>query len=243
MRIGIIGFGPFGQLLAKHLKPRAQVVAWNRTPRAAAARKLGVPLVSLKEAAASDVVVLSVAMSAMEGMLRRVAPLVRPGALVMDVCSVKAWPCRLMRRLLPRGVAIIGSHPLFGPQSAAKGLQGLQVVLSPVRARPATVRAVKRFIERMGLEVVVMTPEGHDRAMARTQALAHFLARALVKVAPEERPLRLKSFEKIWEAVEMVRHDSPRLFRDLQTLNLAAAPARRALLRELLRIDSSLRRR
>jgi len=43
----------------------------------------------------------------MKGVLCEIAPLLNPQATVMDVCSVKEYPVRLMRELLPESVSIL----------------------------------------------------------------------------------------------------------------------------------------
>jgi prephenate dehydrogenase len=64
------------------------------------------------------------------------------------------------------------------------------------------------FLRRaMGLRIIWATPEEHDREAAFTQGLTHLIARALL---PLEAPRRIttRSFDLLWEAVSMVRHDA-----------------------------------
>ncbi|MCK7521361.1 MAG: prephenate dehydrogenase/arogenate dehydrogenase family protein [Ignavibacteriales bacterium] len=70
-------------------------------------------------------VFLCVTISAMEEVLLRVRAHVSPGTLVMDTCSVKSYPVMLMEKLLPDPVALLGTHPFFGPDSARNGAAGL----------------------------------------------------------------------------------------------------------------------
>ena len=57
------------------------------------------------------------------------ALLLKPGTLVLDVGSVKVEPVAIMKELLPETVGIVGTHPLFGPQSAQNGIHGLQIAI------------------------------------------------------------------------------------------------------------------
>ncbi len=54
----------------------------------------------------------------MEDVLGRTRGRLAPDVLVMDTCSVKTHPVGLMERMLPATISILGTHPMFGPDSA-----------------------------------------------------------------------------------------------------------------------------
>ncbi|MCU0242827.1 MAG: prephenate dehydrogenase/arogenate dehydrogenase family protein, partial [Vicinamibacteria bacterium] len=175
-RVGIFGLGRFGQMVYDHLRARVAVRVWTRD-----ARKLaGLPeAASFEEAAECDIVILTVAISAMEVTCRRLAPLMRPEQIVIDTCSVKVEPVRMMQQLLPASVALLGTHPLFGPDSGKDGIAGLKIVLCPVRIDAQRYAGIQDFLRSLGLVIIEATPEEHDRQAARTQALFHTLAQTL----------------------------------------------------------------
>ena len=182
MEIGIVGFGRFGQFAARILGRDFSVSAYDaRTPEGNPDVRLG----TLREVAGKPCLLLCVPMSRMERVCRRLAPLLTPGQLVMDTCSVKEEPLRLMLEILPRPVEVVGTHPLFGPETGRQGVAGLEVVLCPGRGN--RVGKVKQYLETLELRVTVTTATEHDRAMARTQALFHFLAQGFsrMKVDPD----------------------------------------------------------
>ena len=49
--------------------------------------------------------------------------------------ELKTLPVEIMLRGLPPHVAILATHPLFGPQSARGGIRGLKIAVCPVRCR------------------------------------------------------------------------------------------------------------
>ena len=79
--------------------------------------------------------------------LAGIAPHLRPGQVVVDVCSVKAGPAALMRRLLPEGVEILATHPMFGPQSMPQSLSGGRIVICPLRG--GRWRRIAAFLRRV----------------------------------------------------------------------------------------------
>lgn len=224
--LAIIGLGAFGQLMARHLQPHFQLLAHDPSPSVAAfAQAQGVPLVGLAEAARADYVVIATPVEKIAAAATALAPHLRPETLVLDVGSVKALPAETLRRILPPTTAIVCTHPLFGPQSARDGIAGLKIAVCPVRGEGAA--AVAQFLhETLRLEVIVTTPEEHDREMAAAQGLTHMIAKILVEMEPLPRKLTTVSFDHIVKAIEMVRYDSLELFLAIQRNNPYAAELR-----------------
>ena len=90
--LGLIGFGQFGWLAARHLAGCYAVTVTDREGRAAEAAALGATWGTLAEAAASDIVIVAVPVAAMRETFAAIAPHIKPGALVLDVASVKVLP-------------------------------------------------------------------------------------------------------------------------------------------------------
>jgi prephenate dehydrogenase len=246
--IGVIGFGAFGEFACRELVEtrRLRVFAWNeRDSRVlrARAKRVGVRFVNVSEAAACDIVILAVPISKMGECLKRVKPFLKPSVLVVDVCSVKVLPAREMKRLLPRGVALLGTHPLFGPQSAARGIKGKTIALCPVRVSKRRLKKVIRFLRSLGLAPVVCTPREHDAEVARTQALTHFVLRGLQKRGLEKSVFSTSSHAKLAEALDLIKDDSQQLFTDLQRANSFARREREKTLKALIKLHSELSRK
>ena len=225
--LGIIGFGAFGRLMARHLAPHFAL--WAHDPAWAAGPEGDWPVrcSSLSEAASCDIVVLAVPVAALAIVAASVAPHLRPGALVLDVGSVKIEPAAVLRTALPPHVDIVATHPLFGPQSAADGLAGLKIVLCPIRGRRTA--AVSRFLRHaLGLEVVVTTPDAHDRELATVQGLTHLVGRLVARMGPLPTRLTTRSFERLIAAVAMVTGDAPEVYDAILRANPHAQAVRDA---------------
>ncbi|MBQ0707782.1 MULTISPECIES: prephenate dehydrogenase/arogenate dehydrogenase family protein [unclassified Ochrobactrum] len=226
-KIGIIGFGAFGQLIARHLKPYFHLYAYD--PAAGlehTAQMHGVELTSREEAAGCDIVILATPVATLTRVAEMIAPHLNPRTLVLDVGSVKVGPADIMRRCLPAHVDIVATHPLFGPQSARDGIAGLKIAVCPVRGNRT--RSVAAFLkDRLGLDVIVTTPEDHDREAAMVQGLTHLIARVLVQMEPLPTRMTTKSFDLLMQAVGMVRHDAPEVFQAIEHANPYAAKMRK----------------
>jgi prephenate dehydrogenase len=216
-RFGIIGFGRFGQLAATHLRDHFTVVVHDSRDIAENAERIGVGADTLEAVAACDVVMLAVPVQAIERTLAAIAPHVRPGALVVDVASVKMLPARWMAEALPERVDIVATHPLFGPQSARRGLEGQPLVVCPVRGERH--HRVAEFGRKLGLKVSITSAEEHDREMAYVQALTHLIGRTLVNVRIPDEELKTDSYQHLLELCALIGSDSEELFFAIQNLN------------------------
>jgi prephenate dehydrogenase len=88
--VGIIGFGAFGRLMAQHLRPHFRLCAYDPAlPSGAFTEMTDVILTSLAVTAGCSIVVLATPVSRLEETVSAISSLLRPGALVLDVGSVK----------------------------------------------------------------------------------------------------------------------------------------------------------
>jgi prephenate dehydrogenase len=68
----------------------------------------------------------------MQTTLKQIAALVKTDLLIIDVRSVRVYPVKWMKELLPESTQILATHPMFGPDSAAISLAGRKMVMCPV---------------------------------------------------------------------------------------------------------------
>lgn len=226
--LGLLGFGGFGRLVAEHLYPHFDIMV--RDPSCDIARLRDgteLPLVALEQLAACDVIVLAVPVSQIRASCVALAPHLSPGTIIVDVGSVKMAPIAAMVECLPDHVQVVGTHPLFGPQSAMQGLVGRKLTLCPVRGEAW--RAVRIFLARqLGLKVVTCPAEEHDREVAVVQGLTHLIAKVLVDMGPLPSRMTTASFDLLKEAIEMVKDDPPTVLHAIEAANPFAAEVREA---------------
>jgi prephenate dehydrogenase len=214
--LGLIGFGAFGRLMAQHLAPHFRLLVHDAAP--GLAPEPGVTFTDLATAARCPFVVLAVPVDRLGEVIPALRPHLRPGTVVIDVGSVKVLPARIMLEQLPHHVEVVGTHPLFGPQSARAGIAGLKLAVCPIRGRSAFRLAA--FLRRhLRLRVMLTTPAEHDRDMAVAQGLTHLIAAVLVRMEPLPTRMTTRSFDLLMQAVEMVRHDAPGVFHAIERSN------------------------
>ena len=229
MTVGVIGYGRFGRLAARIIARHASVLVYDRrgiSPRLLSRR---IRLATLAKTASQQIVLLAVPASSLRNALRSIAPFIRQGALVLDVCAVKAEPVRWMKRLLPRHAHILGTHPLFGPDTAARSLRGLGVVFCPVRIPRRLLGFVRRAARRKGLRVRIMTPDRHDRMIAQTILVTQYVGRLVDGANLRRWEGVTESYARLLALVDVARHDTPLLYSDLLRYNRHAPAVDRAL--------------
>lgn len=216
--LGIIGHGDFGrflEMLAHRFAPGLSVRVYARkvTPD-------GVRFFTLEEACQSDAVIIAVSIRAFAEMLARVLPLLKPNALLIEVNTVKVHPARLMHQTA-RGVRYVTSHPMFGPYSFEKqgaSLKDLRLVIADHTLTTGEMADAIAWLKGFGLNVMEMTPEAHDRMLAETLFLTHYIAQAVARGGFVRTDIDTLSFGFLMDAVESVKSDTE-LFRDVFTFN------------------------
>lgn len=176
LNIGIIGFGTFGQFLAKTFSVNNNVYASSRSDYTDLAQALGVkkyvPLDQIGELlrdsdpdsdsdsgdsdsddawAGLDVLVIAVSIVSFEKTLLSLAPILAQRTqdlLIVDVLSVKEHPREILIKNTPSNVDILATHPMFGPESGKHGWEGLPFVYDPVRISSSPHRrdVLERFL-------------------------------------------------------------------------------------------------
>ncbi len=231
-KIGLVGFGRFGQLLYKHLNRQVEIGLYDPYQQEKPEFR-NFPFVELKRLSEFPYLILAVPVSSIELVTQEIAPLLSKGTLVMDVCAVKKYPLQVLEQHLAPRIEILGSHPLFGPDSASDSLEGHVIILTPGRISKIHLQQVKAFWKQQGVRVVEMTPEEQDRLMAWTLALTHFLGRGLARLPLPDSLITTRDFQNLLQLVKKVNNDTVQLFQDMHRFNPYTAEMREMLLNSL----------
>jgi prephenate dehydrogenase len=191
-------------------------------------------------AAGAATIVLAVPVAATRDAAAALLPHLTPAHLVLEVGSVKHGPVVVLTELLGRRTPWVATHPLFGPSSIALGERPLRAVVCPNPLHPTAAARAAALYERIGCEVVEQAADDHDRLMARTHAIAFFVAKGLLEVGAGAEQLTPPSFSALARATDLVRTDAGHLFLAIERENPYAADARQTLLDALSRVHRQL---
>ena len=195
MNIGIIGLGLIGGSMARAIRRGTEHTVWGLDIREDTMEKAllcGAVEERLTDARLSecDLVLLALTPTALAEVAPRIAPLVKPGAVVVDLCGVKREPVALLAPLArANGFLYIGGHPMAGREhggfdhSSADLFDNASMILTPDETTDIrTLAMLKELFLAAGFrELKFSTPDEHDRTIAYTSQLAHVVSNAYVK--------------------------------------------------------------
>lgn len=145
LTIGIIGFGRFGQFIARTFAKHGKIVVTSRSDYTDVANGMGATYVPLEDPERFlqhdlDVVILAVSILSFESTIQKMVPHLRArvaqhgkGPLLVDVLSVKEHARQVMLEHLPEECDILCTHPMFGPDSGRNGWHNLNFVYEKTR--------------------------------------------------------------------------------------------------------------
>ncbi len=238
--IGVFGFGRFGQLMVRHLAADFPVAVRDAGKKSEQIAAAGARPTTFKDTANQKIVILSVPISALEETLRLIRPHLCGDALVVDVSSVKVLPERWMAEHLPAGASFLPTHPMFGPDSAADSLEGKKIVLCPGRVEQRRYESIRSYLKEKRLEIIETTPEEHDRQIAVSLAMTHFIGRSLSRFGASPLAIDTEGYKRLLHILEVVENDTWQLFSDMNRYNPFAAEVREQFKKAMVEVEKTL---
>ena len=195
-RIGILGLGLMGGSFAKALHAGgAEVYAWNRTHST-----VELAMIETIDGELNDTTVPTCELIILAGYpqvsiewLEEMAPLISPGAIVIDVVGVKRSICEACFAIAEgHEWSFVGCHPMAGTQysgfahARANMFHNAPMVVVPPAmddyVRVDVLERLKALLEPCGFGTFTLsTAEHHDEVIAFTSQLAHVVSNAYVK--------------------------------------------------------------
>lgn len=231
LKIGILGFGNYGQFLAERMVQQGHtVLAHSRTDYGDLARKMNVAFFRDADDFCEEhpeVIIMCTSILSTESVLRSLpVQRLRRNTLFADVLSVKEFPKNLFLQVLPAEFDVLCTHPMFGPQSGKTSWGSLPFVYEKVRVGkgPRDQRCEKflNIFKNEGCRMVEMSCEEHDRHAASSQFITHTVGRVLGKLGLNSTPINTKGYETLLDLVENTGGDSFDLYYGLFMYNINA---------------------
>jgi cyclohexadieny/prephenate dehydrogenase len=199
-KVALIGFGLIGGSIARAARAQGLAGEIVTTARSAKTRARVVELgivdavveTNVEAARDADLVILCIPVGACGEVAKEIAPVLKPGAIVSDVGSVKGAVVRDMAPYLPAGVHFVPAHPVAGTEHSGpdSGFAELFInrwcILTPPEGvDPDAIERLRGFWAAIGAKVEIMTPDHHDLVLAITSHLPHLIAYTIVGTADE----------------------------------------------------------
>lgn len=195
MRVGIIGLGLIGGSLAKSYRrdEAVTVLGWDAdhsiTEFAQIAQAIHGPLED-KDLPGLDLLLLATYPEAVVAHMRRLAPLLDKGTMVIDCAGTKEKVCREVFPLAEQyGLTFLGGHPMAGTHfsgfkySQPDLFDGAPMVLVPPTFDDIRLLdRAKKLLSPVGFgHISITTAQAHDQRIAFTSQMAHVISNAYIK--------------------------------------------------------------
>lgn len=224
------GTGKMGSWFAKFFRNKGfKVTISGRTLEKTrnVAKKLGVKYAwpYIKAVKNVSMVIVSVPIEVTPQIVLETAPHLKKGTVLFDLASVKHEVLPSLKKAQAYGVYTLSLHPMFGP--GAKTVKGKNILVIPVTRKTEVLNFVlKPFLMEGAKIVFVKDAEVHDKMVALTLALPHFLNMVFGKglASININPNRLKNFggttfKLQLTLTESVFQEDPKLYIPIQTNN------------------------
>ncbi len=213
--VGIIGFGRFGKVLLNILQKGFSVSIYD--PKVEN-RSLNVNFQNLNLVLRHKTIFVSVPICNFESVIKNIAPRLKKGQTIIDVCSVKIYPINVMIKNLDKSIGVIGTHPMFGPDSFQSNKE-LKMMMNKTRDVDNQYSFWRQYFKDQGIQIFEMSAEDHDKKASQTQGVTHFLGRMLKELGIQKTTIDTQGFCDLLDLVDQTCNDSWELFKDLQLYN------------------------
>jgi len=174
----------------------------------------------------ADLVMLSAPVGSFLGLTKAISPLLKKGAVLTDVGSVKGKLVRKIEKILPEGVHYIGGHPIAGSDrsgidaASADLFRNAKCIVTPTEnSDPAALEKVEALWKAIGSDLMTLSPEEHDRIYASVSHLPHLIAYALVNTVADKDSTYLAFSGKGFTDATRIASSSEELWSDICLLN------------------------
>jgi prephenate dehydrogenase len=194
MKIAILGLGLIGGSLAKAIKnvrPDIYVSAFDLpevTSLAINEKVIDEQLTSSIEVKDSDIVFLCLPTELSIKEIENLAPVVKPGCIITDVCSVKEVIEKKWRSLQSRGI-YIGGHPMTGKEKGGYEnsdpilFENAIYILTGKEAELPSSQTLIDLLSAIGAKIKFLDASLHDTIVANVSHLPQLVAVSLVNAA------------------------------------------------------------
>lgn len=212
-KVSIIGFGRFGVMLHALLTKGFEVDVYDKNP----VDNAEVNEVSLEEALKNDTIFIAVPIRDFEDLVVDISTRIQSGKTIIDVCSVKVFPKKVMIDNLPEKIDIIATHPLFGPDSLKDS--GSVMTMEAVKDSFERYNFWKNYFESQNIIIEEISADDHDMMAARSQGLTHFVGRVIDDFGTNQTRIDTEGYKALHKLVNQTCNDSWDLFEDIQNYN------------------------
>lgn len=197
---------------------------------------------NIKAVSDAEIIVFSVPIEHMVNTIKEVAPHAPSGCLLVDICSVKMDVTEALNEYAPSDCEILSCHPMFGPRIPS--LEGQVIIITPIENRCDTwYDKVIGYFKDNRTQIVISSPEEHDKTMSVVQGLTHFsyisIASTINKLnisVKKSREFASPVYSLMLDMISRIVSQNPYLYYSIQKSNKMTSLARNTLIKESIKL-------
>ena len=214
MRVGLYGFGPFGKFLYKYLKQ------YN----------FDLIISDINEVDHSDyvkendffnstfdIIIFCNSINSFEEVIKKINPSFFKNKLIIDVLSVKEYPYEIYQKYnITENILL--THPMFGSNSVTDNQlwKNKKFVYYPINIRlHDTYISFMKFLSYTKCELLLMKPCEHDKYVAESQFVTHFIVKTLKELNLTDTPINTLNYDILLTMIKNIGNDSFELFQGM----------------------------
>lgn len=229
-KITILGVGLIGASFALAMKKRrlcGHITGFGRREeRLMRAKELGMidsfDLDASRATMGSDFVLFSLPVGLFPGIASKIKGSLKEGALVSDAGSIKGSLVHEMEKALPNKTPFVGAHPIAGSEqsgidaASADLFEKRRCVITPTdKTERTALDTLTELWHSLGADVVLMTPQEHDRVFGAVSHLPHIIAYELMNSTDELNHSYLAYAGQGFLDTTRIAASSPEIWRDI----------------------------
>jgi len=208
-RVGIIGVGFMGgsfSLAYKRKFPSSQIIGFARNDKSFYKLKrlkiVDEVFKDLRKVVDVDLVVLGLPVKKIEEYLLKINPFLKKDTIVIDLGSTKKNIEREAKKL-KHANNFVACHPLCGSEKsgaefAQDNLYENNICVITSSPKRKSTQKIKKMWQALGMKVVFMSADFHDKILAYLSHLPHLISFSLVKTVPSNFfSFNLRSFQDL----------------------------------------------
>jgi prephenate dehydrogenase len=199
--VGIIGHGRMGKIFEKMFQDFS-VKIYDRKKE----RSTGI-FADLETICEADLIIPCVPIPMLESVIQKISPYLKEGQTIMHICSVQLYPEKILLKYVPDFVNLIGSHPMFGPQTlkaCGDSFHGLNFIINPIRCSDDIFNEINKFLKGLHFNMVKMGATEHDIQAAKFHFISHLSANILTKLNLKKTSIDTKSYEFLFNFLDRI---------------------------------------
>ena len=214
MRVGLYGFGTFGKFLYKYLKQYNFDLIISDINEVA-------HLDYVKENdffnSTFDIIIFCNSINSFEEVIKKINPSFFKNKLIIDVLSVKEYPYEIYQKYnITENILL--THPMFGPNSVDDNQlwENKKFVYYPINIKVHdTYISFMKFLSYTKCELLLMKPSEHDKYVAESQFITHFIVKTLKELNLTDTPINTLNYDILLTMIENIGNDSFELFQGM----------------------------